>query len=60
MIGDVVSIDWDGSDTTLNFSKRAESVPVQLVQPAPERVAHAVALSDGLEISLANTSAAIC
>ena len=57
MIGDVVSIDWDGSDTTLNFSKRAEGVPVQR---APERVAHAVALSDGLEISLADTSAAIC
>lgn len=56
-LGDVISINWDGSDTTLNFSKRAESVPVQ---PVPERVAHAVALSDGLEISLADTSAAIC
>ena len=56
--GDAISIDWDGRDTTLNFSKRAESVHVQLVQPAPERVAHAVALSDGLEISLANVSMA--
>ncbi len=56
-LGDVISINWDGSDTTLNFSKRTESVPVQHV---PERVAHAVTLSDGLEISLADTSAAIC
>ena len=58
-LGDVISIDWNGNATTLTFSKRAESVPVRPVRPAPERVADAAALSDGLEISLADASVAI-
>ena len=53
-LGDVISIDWNASDTMLTFSKHPESIPVQLVQPTREHVAAAVALSGGLEISLGN------
>ena len=58
-LGDVISIDWNGRHTMLTFSKHAASIPVQLVQPTPEHVADVVALSDGLEISVADASAAI-
>jgi len=54
-LGDVISIDWNGGDTTLTFSKHAESIPVQLVR-APEHATDALALADGLEISLANAA----
>jgi ATP-dependent Clp protease ATP-binding subunit ClpA len=58
-LGDVVSIDWNGSHTMLTFSRHAESIPVQLGRPNPEHVADAAALSHGVEISIADASMAI-
>src|SRR5580704_13266434 len=57
-LGDVISIDWNGSDAALTFTKHAESVAVQLVQSA-ERIAQAAGISDGLEISFPEANAQI-
>jgi ATP-dependent Clp protease ATP-binding subunit ClpB len=52
-LGDVISIDWDGSDQALRFSKEAEGALVPVVSPVPETMAEAAAAhSDGRPVPM--------
>jgi ATP-dependent Clp protease ATP-binding subunit ClpB len=52
-LGDVISIDWDGTDTALRFSKEAEGALVPVVSPVPETMAEAAAAhSDGRPVPM--------
>jgi ATP-dependent Clp protease ATP-binding subunit ClpB len=47
-LGDVISIDWDGTEQSLRFSKEAEGALVPVPSPVPETMAEAAAAhSDG-------------
>ncbi|MGC2420663.1 MAG: AAA family ATPase [Candidatus Acidiferrales bacterium] len=51
-LGDVISIDWSGSENALMFLKEAEGALVPMAAPAPEPMtAAAAAISDGRELS---------
>ena len=50
-LGDVISIDWNGSENGLVFLKEAEGALVPMVSSDPEPVKLAAASSDGREIS---------
>jgi len=44
-LGDVISIDWDGSEAGLKFSKEAEGALLPVATPAPETFTEAAAAS---------------
>jgi len=44
-LGDVISIDWDGSEAGLKFSKEAEGALLPVATPAPETLTEAAAAS---------------
>jgi ATP-dependent Clp protease ATP-binding subunit ClpA len=44
-LGDVISIDWDGSENALTFRKEAEGALIRTEAPAPVTVAEAAAAS---------------
>ena len=50
-LGDVISIDWNGSENGLVFLKEAEGALVPVVSSDPDPVKLAAASSDGREIS---------
>jgi ATP-dependent Clp protease ATP-binding subunit ClpB len=50
-LGDVISIDWNGSENGLVFLKEAEGALVPVVSSEPDPVKLAAAISDGREIS---------
>ncbi len=51
-LGDVISIDWDGQENALTFSKEAEGALVPMASPEPDAKAQAAAAkSDGRELS---------
>ena len=50
-LGDVISIDWNGSENALVFLKEAEGALVPMVSSDPDPVKLAAASSDGREIS---------
>ena len=50
-LGDVISIDWNGSENGLVFLKEAEGALVPMVSSDPDPVKLAAASSDGREIS---------
>ena len=50
-LGDVISIDWNGSENGLVFLKEAEGALVPVVSSDPDPVKSAAASSDGREIS---------
>jgi len=54
MLGDVLSIDWDGTSSGLSFVKEAEGALLPIDSPAPETMAAAAAaaIPDGREVSL--------
>ncbi|MGA8142366.1 MAG: AAA family ATPase [Candidatus Acidiferrales bacterium] len=52
-LGDVISIDWDGTEQALRFSKEAEGALVPVASPVPETMAEAAAAhSDGLPVPM--------
>ena len=60
-LGDVISIDWNGSADGLTFLKEAEGALIPVTSPAPDTLTEAAAAtSDGRELSLpvATTAAA--
>jgi hypothetical protein len=58
-LGDVISIDWDGNEAGLKFSKEAEGALVPMPAPGTEKVKEAAAASsDGRAIPAATTIAA--
>jgi ATP-dependent Clp protease ATP-binding subunit ClpB len=59
-LGDVISIDWDGTENGLTFIKEAEGalLPVVSRGPDPEKEA-AAAISDGRELSYPAPTAAV-
>ena len=54
MLGDVLSIDWDGTSAGLKFLKEAEGALLPVDAPVPEGLteAAAAAIPDGREITL--------
>jgi len=54
MLGDVLSIDWDGTSAGLTFLKEAEGALLPVDAPMPEGLAEAAAaaIPDGREITL--------
>jgi ATP-dependent Clp protease ATP-binding subunit ClpB len=44
-LGDVISIDWDGNEAGLKFSKEAEGALVPVTAPSPEKLKEAAAAS---------------
>src|SRR5271154_104074 len=51
-LGDVLSIDWDGSENGLTFMKEAEGALVPMTSPVPDTLTEAAAsISDGRELS---------
>src|SRR6202040_1469598 len=44
-LGDVISIDWDGREAGLKFSKEAEGAGVRVAPPATENLKEAAAAS---------------
>ena len=58
-LGDVVSIDWDGSAMSLMFLKEAEGALMPVASPAPEMLTEsAAANSGGIAVPLMRTVAA--
>ena len=58
-LGDVLSIDWDGKEAGLKFSKEAEGALVPVAAPATEKLREAAAAgSDGRAIPATTTIAA--
>ncbi|MGB8674078.1 MAG: AAA family ATPase, partial [Candidatus Acidiferrales bacterium] len=58
-LGDVLSIDWNGSEHNLSFLKEAEGALLPMPSPAPEtQTAAAAAISDGRSIALPAASIA--
>ena len=58
-LGDVISIDWDGSENALTFRKEAEGALIQTEAPAPVTfVEAAAASSDGRALPIRATLAA--
>ncbi len=52
-LGDVISIDWDGTEQALRFSKEAEGALVPVASPVPETMAEAAAAhSDGRPVPM--------
>ena len=52
-LGDVISIDWDGAEQALRFSKEAEGALVPVASPVPETMAEAAAAhSDGRPVPM--------
>ena len=52
-LGDVISIDWDGTEQSLRFSKEAEGALVPVPSPVPETMAEAAAAhSDGRPVPM--------
>ena len=52
-LGDVISIDWDGAEQALRFSKEAEGALVPVPSPVPETMAEAAAAhSDGRPVPM--------
>ncbi len=52
-LGDVISIDWDGTEQALRFSKEAEGALVPVVSPVPETMTEAAAAhSDGRPVPM--------
>jgi ATP-dependent Clp protease ATP-binding subunit ClpB len=52
-LGDVLSIDWDGTEQALRFSKEAEGALVPVASPVPETMAEAAAAhSDGRPVPM--------
>ena len=52
-LGDVISIDWDGTEQALRFSKEAEGALVPVTSPVPETMAEAAAAhSDGRPVPM--------
>jgi ATP-dependent Clp protease ATP-binding subunit ClpA len=52
-LGDVISIDWDGTEQALRFSKEAEGALVPVPSPVPETMAEAAAAhSDGRPVPM--------
>jgi ATP-dependent Clp protease ATP-binding subunit ClpB len=53
-LGDVISIDWNGGENGLTFSKEAEGALIPVTSPSPEvAAAAAAAISDGRELPYA-------
>jgi ATP-dependent Clp protease ATP-binding subunit ClpA len=60
-LGDVISIDWDGKELGLKFSKEAEGALIPVNAPAPEEEKHkgaAAATTDGRSIVFPAATAA--
>ncbi|MGB0036027.1 MAG: hypothetical protein WBP79_11190, partial [Candidatus Acidiferrales bacterium] len=58
-LGDVISIDWDGGENGLTFSKEAEGALVPMTSPVPEPMKEAAAASsDGRAIVFPAATAA--
>jgi ATP-dependent Clp protease ATP-binding subunit ClpB len=52
-LGDVISIDWEGTEQALRFSKEAEGALVPVPSPVPETMAEAAAAhSDGRPVPM--------
>jgi ATP-dependent Clp protease ATP-binding subunit ClpB len=59
-LGDVISIDWDGSSSNLKFLKEAEGALVPVVSPEPEPLsASAAATSDGRAVPAPSNAKAV-
>ncbi|HEX5422197.1 MAG TPA: AAA family ATPase [Candidatus Acidoferrales bacterium] len=59
-LGDVISIDWDGSSNGLQFLKEAEGALVPVASPEPEPLSQsAVATSDGRTVVAPSTADAV-
>jgi hypothetical protein len=59
-LGDVISIDWDGSENILTFIKEAEGALLPTVSPGPESAKEAAAaISDGRELSFPAPTTAV-
>ena len=59
-LGDVISIDWNGTENGLMFLKESEGALITMDSPAPTPIAGAAAaISDGREISFPAPAAAI-
>jgi ATP-dependent Clp protease ATP-binding subunit ClpB len=59
-LGDVISIDWDGSSSILKFLKEAEGALVPVVSPEPEPLsASAAATSDGRAVPAGSNAKAV-
>ncbi|HKS65945.1 MAG TPA: AAA family ATPase [Candidatus Acidoferrales bacterium] len=59
-LGDVISIDWDGSSSYLKFLKEAEGALVPIASPAPEPLTQsAAATSDGRTVSAPSNAKAV-
>jgi len=58
-LGDVISIDWNGSENALVFLKEAEGALVPMVSSDPDPVKLAAASSDGREISYPKPTTAV-
>ena len=57
-LGDVISIDWDGKEQGLRFSKEAEGALVPMATPSVEKHKEAAASSDGRPAPASTTLAA--
>jgi ATP-dependent Clp protease ATP-binding subunit ClpB len=56
-LGDVISIDWDGTQNCLTFLKEAEGYLVPVASPAPEPLTlSAAAISDGRSLAVPATA----
>jgi hypothetical protein len=59
-LGDVISIDWNGTENGLMFLKESEGALITMDSPAPaQTTGAAAAISDGREISFPAPAAAI-
>jgi ATP-dependent Clp protease ATP-binding subunit ClpB len=59
-LGDVISIDWDGTQNCLTFMKEAEGALVPVASPVPEPLTlSAAAISDGRSLAIPSSTKAI-
>jgi ATP-dependent Clp protease ATP-binding subunit ClpB len=59
-LGDVISIDWDGTSSNLKFLKEAEGALVPIASPAPEPLTQsAAATSDGRAVTAPSNAKAV-
>jgi ATP-dependent Clp protease ATP-binding subunit ClpB len=59
-LGDVISINWDGTSSCLHFLKEAEGALVPIAPPAPEPLTQsAAATSDGRAVSVSSNAKAV-
>jgi ATP-dependent Clp protease ATP-binding subunit ClpB len=58
-LGDVISIDWDGSSANLKFLKEAEGALVPITSPATEPLTQSAAATDGRAVSAPSNAKAV-